>query len=64
MREGIIPAVLGAAVTATGTAMGMKDIRKRSMRKRDVIPLVGAGLVGVGLAHVVLGSIDIVQHRH
>jgi hypothetical protein len=28
-----------------------------------VAPLVAAGVVGFGLAHIVLGTIDLVQHR-
>lgn len=53
MREGMIPAVLGAAVTGAGAAM----VRKRAATA------IGAGILGFGLAHIVLGSIDLVQHR-
>ncbi|MFZ5967102.1 MAG: asparagine synthase [Bacillota bacterium] len=52
MREGLIPTVLGTAVTATGEIM----------RRRDVAPMIAAGIIGFGLAHVVLGSIDMAQH--
>lgn len=51
MREGLIPAVLGTAVTASGAA-----ILPRS-------PLVAWGVMGFGLAHIVLGAIDLVEHR-
>ncbi|MGI6712452.1 MAG: asparagine synthase [Bacillota bacterium] len=50
MREGLVPALLGTAVTATGFAL----------RSRN--PAVGWGTIGFGLAHVVLGSIDLVEH--
>lgn len=53
VHEGIIPTALGTAVTAVGTAMVSKKLS----------PMVSAGLVGFGLAHIVLGSIDIAQHR-
>jgi hypothetical protein len=51
MREGLIPAVLGTAVTASGVAM------------RGKYPMAGAAIAGFGLAHLVLGTIDLVEHR-
>jgi hypothetical protein len=51
MREGFIPAVLGTAVTATGVAL------------RNKYPTAAWGVMGFGLAHLVLGSIDLVEHR-
>jgi hypothetical protein len=51
VREGIIPAVLGAAVTATGIAVRMSK------------PALGWGIAGFGLAHIVLGAIDIVEYH-
>ncbi|CAG7631423.1 asparagine synthase [Paenibacillus allorhizosphaerae] len=51
MREGLIPAVLGTAVTASGAVL------------RNKFPMVAAAAVGFGLAHVVLGAIDLVEHR-
>jgi len=60
MREGLIPTILGTGVTATGLAM--KGI---SMRDRDnhdsMLPLVAAGVIGFGLAHVILGAIDLIE---
>jgi hypothetical protein len=51
-REGVIPTVLGTVVTTTGYAL------------RNAIPSSLAwGIVGFGLAHIVLGSIDLVEHR-
>lgn len=51
VREGMIPAVLGTAVTATGLVV------------RAVAPAIGWGVAGFGLAHIVLGAIDLVEHR-
>lgn len=51
MREGLLPTILGTAVTATGLAL------------RTVNPMLGWGIAGFGLAHVVLGGIDLVEHR-
>jgi len=61
LREGLIPAVLGTAVTATGLAMRGYDMKRRGMNKRDTTVAIGAGVLGFGLAHVVLGSIDLIQ---
>lgn len=65
MREGLIPTVLGTVVTAAGTALEINDMRKHgtNVKDREVVSLVAAGIVGFGLAHVVLGTIDLVQHR-
>lgn len=49
-REGMVPTVLGTAVTATGLAL------------RGVNPALGWGIAGFGLAHVLLGAIDLVEH--
>ena len=51
LREGMIPTVLGTVVTATGVAL------------RPVIPKIAWGIAGFGLAHIVLGGIDLVEHR-
>ncbi|MGF7056764.1 asparagine synthase [Brassicibacter mesophilus] len=52
VREGLIPTVLGTAVTTTGLAL-----------KKNLPSAVAWGIVGFGLAHVVLGTIDLVDHR-
>ncbi|MBB3111092.1 hypothetical protein FHS18_003160 [Paenibacillus phyllosphaerae] len=53
MREGLIPTVLGTAVTATGAAMLGKS------RNRQL----ATAILGFGAAHIVLGAIDLVEHR-
>jgi len=49
-REGLIPAVLGTAITATGLAL------------RNLNPAMGWGIAGFGLAHILLGAIDLIEH--
>lgn len=49
-REGLIPTVLGTAVTTAGLAL------------RGTNPVVGWGVAGFGLAHILLGAIDLIQH--
>lgn len=51
VREGLIPTTLGTVVTAAGIAM------------KPVAPFVSWGVAGFGLAHVVLGAIDLVGHK-
>lgn len=63
MREGLFPAILGTAVTAAGTLMRVQDMRSHGMTKRDTKVAIGAGLIGLGLAHIALGSIDLLQDR-
>lgn len=61
MREGLIPTILGSSVLAAGTMIRGMDMERHGMHKRDVLPMIGAGLVGFGLAHVILGTKDLVQ---
>ncbi|MFZ5354104.1 MAG: asparagine synthase [Bacillota bacterium] len=63
MREGLIPTLLGTGVTAAATVMRVRDMRKRGMRKRDMVPMAQTALLGFGLAHIILGAIDMAQHR-
>jgi hypothetical protein len=63
MIEGLIPTLLGTAVLASGTMMRGMDMQQRGMSKKDIMPLLSAGLVGFGLAHVILGTKDIVNNR-
>ncbi|MGZ9584267.1 asparagine synthase [Paenibacillus marinisediminis] len=52
MREGLVPTVLGTVVTASAASLlGSK------------YKLAAVGVLGFGLAHVVLGAIDLFEHR-
>lgn len=52
IREGMIPTVLGTVVTATG--LSIKPLPSR----------IKWGVAGFGLAHIVLGAIDLIEHRN
>lgn len=54
IKEGIIPTALGTVVTGAGTTL----VKKR------ISPLISAGIVGFGLAHIALGSIDLVKNNN
>lgn len=53
ISEGIIPTALGTLVSCTGAVLASKKIA----------PKISTGMVGFGLAHIVLGSIDYAQHK-
>jgi len=52
VREGMLPTTLGCLVTAAGLSM------------LGVNRAVASGIVGFGLAHIILGVIDLVEHRN
>lgn len=62
VREGLIPTVVGSIVTAGAVTLRTMDMKKHSMRKRDIIPMVETAVLGFGLAHVVLGAIDLISN--
>ncbi|MEZ7790204.1 asparagine synthase [Niallia circulans] len=55
IREGLIPTVLGTAVTTAGIAM---------KKNRKVDSMISNTVFGFGLAHVVLGTIYLIEHRN
>lgn len=53
IREGTIPTALGTIVTGVGASMIAKHIA----------PKTAAGAIGFGAAHIVLGAVDMIQHK-
>ena len=53
VREGKIPTTLGTIVTGVGA----------TMLAMEVAPMIAAGVVGFGVAHIVLGSIDLSKNK-
>jgi len=62
IKEGVIPTVLGTVVTAGAAALRAKDMRSMKMNKKNMIPMAETALLGFGLAHIVLGAIDLMQN--
>ncbi|GAA0104904.1 hypothetical protein UT300013_15270 [Paraclostridium sordellii] len=58
MKKGMVPIVLGAAVTTAGLALDAKQNKNHKFKKNDYKNMAGALLVGAGVAHIALGSID------
>ncbi|KZE47454.1 hypothetical protein AV540_18775 [Brevibacillus parabrevis] len=56
MKKGIVPVILGTAVTAAG--LSMLSAKHQKMRADNPYAW---GLAGFGLAHVVLGALDAVR---
>lgn len=63
MRKGVIPTMLGTAVTGAAIANRAPHLSKRKLKKMDMTTMMATGLIGFGLAHVVLGSIDLYKGR-
>ncbi|WP_352419409.1 asparagine synthase [Proteiniborus sp.] len=63
VREGLIPTLLGTAVTGVALATRIPDVKKRGIQRNEIGTMIATGLVGFGLAHIVLGSIDLIQER-
>lgn len=63
MREGVIPTVLGTIVTAGAAALRARDINRRGIKQKNIIPMIETAVLGFGLAHIVLGTIDLVEHK-
>lgn len=59
MKKGIFPALLGIAVTGGAMAMSQTNINKKLMSRKNRKVMITTGLMGYGLAHIVLGSLDI-----
>ena len=58
MRKGMVPIVLGAAVTTAGIALDAKQNRDNKFNGNDYKNMAGALLLGAGVAHIALGSIE------
>lgn len=63
MKEGLVPTALGVAVTTGAVALRAMDMKKRGMKKKEMIPMIETAALGFGLAHIVLGTMDLVEHR-
>ncbi|MTK11932.1 MAG: asparagine synthase [Clostridiaceae bacterium] len=63
MREGLVPTVLGVAVTTGAVAIRTMDLKKRGIKRKEMLPMAETAALGFGLAHIVLGTIDLIEHR-
>lgn len=62
MKEGLIPTALGTIVTTAGAIVDYKAMKTKHTKKNDLVRMAAAGVVGFGLAHIVLGTIDLIEH--
>lgn len=61
VKEGIIPTVIGSVVTAGAVALRARDMKRHSINRKEIRPMVETAVIGFGLAHVVLGAIDLIS---
>lgn len=63
MKKGLLPTMLGTAVTGAAIASRVPNLTKRKLKKMDTATMVATGVLGFGLAHVVLGSFDLFRGK-
>ena len=63
MRKGLIPTMLGTAVTGAAIYGSTPNLTRKKLKKMDMGSVVATGLLGFGLAHVVLGSMDLFKGK-
>lgn len=61
MKKGLLPVALGTVVTSTGIILDSNQSKSCSCRKNDYTSLIGTFLIGLGVAHILLGSLDIIK---
>ena len=62
MKKWLIPVTLGVVVTMAGLVVDANQSKERRFKSRDYANMAGALLVGAGVAHIALGSIDMLRN--
>ena len=62
MKAGLIPTIVGTGVTAAGIIMKVRNKKNYSWTE-SFMPVLAAGAIGFGVAHVILGTIDLVSDK-
>ena len=62
MKKGLIPVTLGIGVTMAGLFVDANQSKEKKFKSRDYANMAGALLVGAGVAHIALGSIDMLRN--
>lgn len=63
LREGLIPTIVGSAVTIGAATVRARDLKRHGLAKKEIAPMLETAVLGFGLAHVVLGAIDLISDR-
>lgn len=63
MRKGIIPTVLGTALTGAALYSKGPDIKVKKLKKMDTETMLISGILGFGIANMVLGSINLMKNQ-
>lgn len=59
VRSGFIPTALGVAITGGALALRYNDIKKRTRN-----PKIKKLVIGFGVAHILLGTIDLIRDQY
>lgn len=59
--KGIVPTILGTALTGATLYRNGEDVIKKGRKKRHMETMIATGILGYGLAHIVLGSVDMIR---
>lgn len=59
--KGIMPAVLGTALTGATIYRSGEEVMKKGRKKRHMEPIIASGLLGIGITSVVLGSMNMLR---
>lgn len=63
MRKGIIPTVLGTVVTGAALYSKAPDLKVKKLKKMDTETMLISGILGFGLANMVLGSMNLINNK-
>ncbi|SCH02891.1 MULTISPECIES: asparagine synthase [unclassified Romboutsia] len=61
MKKGLLPVALGTLVTTAGIVIDCNQSKCQMCKGNDYLSLTGTFLLGLGVAHILLGGIDIVK---
>lgn len=59
--RGIMPALLGTAITGATIYRSGGDVMKKGKKKRHMDTMVASGLLGFGVASVLVGSMSMMK---
>ena len=59
--RGIMPALLGTAITGATIYRSGDEVMKKGRKKRHMETMIASGLLGFGIASVVVGSMNMMR---
>ena len=59
--RGIMPALLGTAITGATIYKSGGDVMKKGKKKKHMDTMVASGLLGFGIASILIGSMNMMR---